>query len=158
MKKSLARVLATALILGAGGAGAYELWHHYMLSPWTRDAKVRADVVTIAPDVAGYVKALRVQDGQFVRKGDILFAVDQQRYRLALVNAEPNVAALKAEMTIRLGDAERRARLTSLAISAEAKENSGHTATAAAAAYDQALADRDLARLNLERTTVRAPV
>ena len=76
--KTLARVIATLLILAAGCAGAYELWTYYMLSPWTRDARVRADVVTIAPDVAGFVNDLRVKDNQTVRKGDILFIIDQE--------------------------------------------------------------------------------
>ena len=77
--KALARVVVTLLILATGCAGAYELWDYYMLSPWARDAKVRADVVTIAPDVAGFVYDIRVKDNQFVRKGDILFILDQDR-------------------------------------------------------------------------------
>ena len=52
MIKAILRVIATVLIVAAGSAGAYELWDYYMLSPWTRDAKVVADVVTMAPDVA----------------------------------------------------------------------------------------------------------
>jgi multidrug resistance efflux pump len=84
MMKALARVVATLLIVAAGGLGAYELWNYYMLSPWTRDARVRADVVTIAPDVAGFVTDLRVRDNQAVHKGDILFVVDQERYKLAV--------------------------------------------------------------------------
>ena len=43
------------VIVAAGCFGGYELWDYYMLSPWTRDARVQADVVTIAPDVAGFV-------------------------------------------------------------------------------------------------------
>jgi multidrug resistance efflux pump len=156
--KTLARVIATLLIVATGCAGAYELWNYYMLSPWTRDARVRADVVTIAPDVAGFVNDLRVKDNQPVRKGDILFVLDQDRYKLALATAEANVAARKAEMLMRQGEADRRAKLTDLAISPEAKENAQHVAASAAAAYQQAVADRSTASLNLERTTIRAPV
>src|SRR6266403_2449395 len=94
--KAVARVVATLLIVAAGGLGAYELWNYYMLSPWTRDARVRADVVTIAPDVAGFVSDLRVKDNQFVHKGDVLFVLDQERYKLALATAEATVAARKA--------------------------------------------------------------
>src|SRR5713101_9503978 len=108
MMKALARVVATLLIVAAGCLGAYELWNYYMLSPWTRDARVRADVVTIAPDVAGFVNDLRVKDNQFVHKGDILFILDQERYKLALATAEATVAARKAEMLMRQGEADRR--------------------------------------------------
>ena len=88
MLKTIARVTATLLVVAAGCLGGYELWDYYMLSPWTRDARVRADVVTIAPDVAGFVNDLRVKDNQFVHKGDILFILDQERYKLALATAE----------------------------------------------------------------------
>src|SRR5258708_7739709 len=158
MMKALARVVATLLIVAAGGLGAYELWNYYMLSPWTRDARVRADVVTIAPDVAGFVADLRVRDNQAVHKGDILFVVDQERYKLAVASAEANVAARHAEMVMRQSDANRRTRLTNLAISDEAKEDSGHVAASALAAHQQAAAELSTAKLNLERTVVRAPV
>src|SRR5215831_20253949 len=98
--KNLVRVLATLLIVAAGCLGAYELWNYYMLSPWTRDARVRADVVTIAPDVAGFVREIQVSDNQFVHRGDVLFIIDQDRYRLALAGAQANVAARRADMAI----------------------------------------------------------
>ena len=74
MMKAIVRGIATVLVIAAGSAGAYELWDYYMLSPWTRDAKVRADVVTIAPDVAGFVKgdaAVYVGIGEIWLEGDI---------------------------------------------------------------------------------------
>lgn len=156
--KTLARMIATLLIVATGCAGAYELWNYYMLSPWTRDARVRADVVTIAPDVAGFVNDLRVKDNQVVHKGDILFILDQERYKRALATAEANVEASKAQMLLRQNEANRRAKLTTLSISPEAKEDAQLLATAAAAAYDEAVADRSTDELNLERTVIRAPV
>jgi multidrug resistance efflux pump len=158
MMKALARVVATLLVVVAGGLGGYELWNYYMLSPWTRDARVRADVVTIAPDVAGFVTDLRVKDNQVVHKGDILFVIDQARYTLAVATAEANVAARQAEMLMRQSQADRRVKLTNLAISDENKEDSQHVAASALAAYQQAAADLSTAKLNLERTVVRAPV
>ena len=46
------RCILSLVVLGIAGLGAYRLWDYYMLSPWTRDARVRADVVAVAPDVA----------------------------------------------------------------------------------------------------------
>jgi len=158
LARKLARVIATLGIVAAGSAGAYELWNYYMLSPWTRDARVRADVVTIAPDVAGFVNDLRVKENQIVRRGDILFVLDQERYKQALAKAEATVESRRAEMLMRQEEANRRAKLTTMAISTEAKENAQHVAASTSAAYDQAVADRSTARLNLERTVVRAPV
>jgi RND family efflux transporter MFP subunit len=129
-----------------------------MLSPWTRDARVQADVVSIAPDVAGFVDELRVKDNQFVHKGDVLLVIDRARYSRALAGAEANVAARKADMEMRQHEAMRRTKLTSLAISDEARENAVLTANSTAAAYQQAIADRSTAQLNLDRTVMRAPV
>lgn len=156
--KRFARVVLTLLIVAAGCVGGYELWDYYMLSPWTRDARVQADVVTIAPDVSGFVDELRVKDNQFVHKGDVLFVLDRARYQRALAMAVANVAARKADMENSEQQAARRVRLTNLSISDEARENAILTANSAAAAYQQALADRSTAQLNLDRTVVRAPV
>src|SRR5215831_16161472 len=147
LARKLARVIATLGIVAAGSAGAYELWNYYMLSPWTRDARVRADVVTIAPDVAGFVTDLRVKDNQLVHKGDILLVLDQERYRLALATAEATVAARQAEMLMHQSQADRRTKLTELSISMEAKEDSQRIAASAAASYQQAVAERLTASL-----------
>ena len=81
--KAVARVSLTLILVAASCAGGYELWDYYMLSPWTRDARVQADVVSIAPDISGFVDDLRVKDNQFVHKGDILFVLDRERYTRA---------------------------------------------------------------------------
>jgi multidrug resistance efflux pump len=156
--KSVVRLILSLALIVVACAGAYEVWDYYMLSPWTRDARVRADVVAIAPDVSGFVNDLRVKDNQFVHKGDVLFVLDQERYKLAHATAEATVAARKAEMDMRRHEAERRAKLTTLSISQEGQENAQHVADNANAVYQQALADRSTARLNLDRTVVRAPV
>ena len=156
--KALGRVIMALVIVVAGCVAGYELWDYYMLSPWTRDARVRADVVSVAPDVSGFVDELRVKDNQFVHKGDVLLVIDRARYSRALAKAEATVAARKAEMEMRQHEASRRTRLTSLAISDEARENAVHTANSTAAAHQQALADLSTAQLDLERTVIRAPV
>jgi len=156
--KTIARLLLTLILVAAGCAGGYELWDYYMLSPWTRDARVQADVVSIAPDVAGFVDDLRVKDNQFVHKGDVLLVIDQERYTRALATADATVAARQAEMEMRQHEAARREKLTTLSISAEAQEDAMLTAASAVASYRQALADRSTAQLNLDRTVLRAPV
>ncbi|MGY3231394.1 biotin carboxyl carrier protein [Luteibacter sp. HA06] len=85
-----ATVVCLALLLGR------LLWNHYMISPWTRDARMRAEVVRIAPDVSGLVTRVAVVDNQDVKKGDVLFEIDPSRFRFALQQAEANLAAAKA--------------------------------------------------------------
>jgi len=119
---------------------------------------VQADVVSIAPDVAGFVDELRVKDNQFVHKGDVLLVLDRERYTRALAMAEANVAARKATMDNAQQQHARRAKLTTIAISDEAREDAKLTAASAAANYQQAVADRSTAQLNLDRTILCAPV
>src|ERR1700690_3281841 len=91
------RVVLTLVLVVVAVFLSYDMAHYYLYSPWTRDARVRADVVTVAPDVSGYVADMRVRNDQFVKKGDILFVVDQERYRLALADAEATVATRLAQ-------------------------------------------------------------
>jgi multidrug resistance efflux pump len=153
------RVIVTLILLTSAGLLGYDVLLYYVYSPWTRDGRVRADVVTVAPDVGGYVTDLRVRSNQFVRKGDILFIVDQARYSIALANAEAVVAARSAQSQMLQHQLERRSKLTmNLSITAEDLDNAHRQSEAAAANYQQATADRDNAALNLHRTEVRAPV
>src|SRR5271155_667070 len=70
---------------------AWALWWHYLRSPWTRDGRVRAEVVNIATEISGKVIDLKVVDNQTVHKGDVLFTIEPVDYRLALAQAEANV-------------------------------------------------------------------
>jgi RND family efflux transporter MFP subunit len=133
------------------------LWHFYMISPWTRDARVRADVVTIAPDVSGWVVALQVQDNQQVKAGDLLMTIDRERYQAALDKAHALAETRRQQLNLRQHEASRRVHLGPQAISAELRENAQITAEIARAEYQQAMAEVKLATLNLQRSEVRAP-
>ena len=156
--KSIFRFLVTALIFLAAIFLAWSLWQHYMVSPWTRDGRVRAEVVNIAPDVAGQVVDLHVRDNQLVHKGDLLMQIDPSRYQLALQQAEAALAARKADLDMRRAQARRRADLDSLVVSRENREDAGSQVAGAEAQYQVAIAQRDSAKLNLDRTKVYAPV
>jgi multidrug resistance efflux pump len=91
------RVILTLFVAISAGILGWDTVHYYFFSPWTRDARVTADVVTVGPDVSGYVAEVRVRNNQFVHKGDVLFVIDQDRYRLALADAEATLAARQAQ-------------------------------------------------------------
>jgi multidrug resistance efflux pump len=97
MKNTLyIRIAITAVIVLLAVLIGYGLWRHYMYSPWTRDGRIRANVVRIAPDVSGLVTAVNVVDNQIVKKGDVLFVIDRARYQDALEQAKANLAAAQA--------------------------------------------------------------
>ncbi len=154
----LFRFLVTVLLLGAALWMGSRAWDHYMASAWTRDGRIKADVVTISADVAGTVTEVRVHDNQLVKQGEVLFVVDKARYENALAQANAQVAALQVEKGRRVREAGRRAALDNAIVSAENRETAAFAADTASAQVQAALAARNLAQLNLERTVVRAPV
>src|SRR6202171_2352869 len=157
--QTVVRVLLTLVLLIAAGFLSYDLAKYYLYSPWTRDARVRANVVTVAPDVFGYVDDIRVRNNQFVHKGDVLFIIDQERYRLALADAEATLAARHAQHLMQLDQYQRRSKLLpGYTITVENLDNARRQSETATANYQQAIASRDTAALNLKRTEVRASV
>lgn len=174
-------MLALAIVLGGFA------WEYYTRAPWTRDARVRADVVTLSADVGGRIVELPIRDNQFVGKGDLLLRIDPASYELAVLHAQREVdvaratlglsqAAIVAQQALlkqRRSEEQRRRQLKSRsAISAEEWEQSSTDVAVAAANLlreqsnlvlaqtNVQLADAALkqARLDLERTRVLAPV
>jgi len=94
--QSLLRFLFTAVVVVIALLLGHALWKHYLYAPWTRDGRVRAEVVRIAPDVSGLVTKVAVVDNQTVHKGEVLFTIDPDRYKYAMAQAEANLAAAEA--------------------------------------------------------------
>lgn len=155
---SWVRILVTVAVVAIAGIAGWYLWRTYEESPWTRDGRVRANVVMVAPDVAGAVVDIRVKDNQEVRIGDVLFTIDPARYKLALASAEAAVAGARSVLDQRSEEQARREHLSSASISEEALNQARSLTLAAQAAYDQAVAALGVAKLNLARTEVRSPV
>ena len=152
------RVAVTLAALFVAGLVGWQLWAYYLGSPWTRDGRLRADIIQVAPDVSGLVVEVAVRDNQPVAAGDLLFRIDPERYRLALAQAEAALANRKAGLDQANRDAERYRRLDATAVAQAQREQSQSMADQALAALQQAEADRELAALNLARTEIRAPV
>jgi multidrug resistance efflux pump len=151
----VARTLAVvllALVLG------WAFWWHYMRAPWTRDGRVRVEVVEVAAEISGKVVDLRVQDNQAVHKGDVLFVIDPRDYQLALAQAEATLQSRQIDLQLREEDARRRANLGSEVVAAEEVHSYASVAQQAIATCQEALAQRDVAKLNLSRTVVVSPV
>lgn len=150
-------IITGVLLLLAILFGKY-LWDDNMYSPWTRDGRIKANIIHIAPDVSGIVTKVEVKDNQFVHKGDILFTIDKSRYAHVLTQAEATLAAQQAEKGMRSKEAARRSGLDSSIVTSENREAAASLSSIAGAKYQAAAAARDTAQLNLERTDVRAPV
>ncbi|RZI70514.1 MAG: HlyD family secretion protein [Pseudomonas sp.] len=156
--KKLFSLIATLLILALAIWIGRLLWIHYMDTPWTRDGRVRADVINVAADVSGVVIDVPVKDNQPVKKGDLLMQIDPEHYQLAVKQAEAMVASRKATWEMRKVNANRRKDMDALVISAESREDASNIATSAQADYQLAVAQLEAAQLNLQRTKVLAAV
>lgn len=152
------RVLSTLALLALAVFAGHALWLRYMDGPWTRDGRIRADVVAVAPDVAGLVTKVAVADNQFVHRGDLLFRIDPARFKEALAQADALVAQRRADLEMRRRQAGRRALLDDQVVSREDREDAALAEAQARARLEEALALRDAARINLARTEVRSPV
>ncbi len=151
------RVLLTLAMVAVATFLVLALWQRYMLSPWTRDGRVRAEVVDIASEVSGTVTELPVRDNQLVHKGDVLFVLDPVRFKLAIAQAQANVESAKEDLALKQSDAKRRQGLTGV-VSAEEQERTRSTAAVASATLDAAQAALEVAKLNLQRSVLYSPV
>ena len=151
-------LLITLVTAALAAVFGWAMWDAYMGSPWTRDSTVRTYVVTMAPEVAGRIVELPVADNQFVHKGDLLLVIDPTDYRIALYLAEAAVQQAQATAQNVQRQAERRRKLSDLAVTQEEQQTFSSNAVAADAQYQQAVARRDQAKVNLERTEIRSPV
>jgi RND family efflux transporter MFP subunit len=160
MKSFLSLFGRYALTLSAVAAAtflAFMMWKHYAQIPWTRDGRVRADVVQVAPEVSGPVSSVEVKDNQWVNRGDVLYTIDPRWLKLAVASAQADVEAKRHEMLMRQDAATRRSRIKGV-ISSEDLQQTDSAANVAVANYHGALAALELAQLNLSHATVRSPV
>jgi RND family efflux transporter MFP subunit len=151
------RVTATAILVMLALFGGRWLWTHYNVDPWTRDGRVRADIVQVSPDVSALVTEVRVRNNQSVKKGEMLFVLDRPRFELALRQAEAVVVADEVALAQAKRENERNRTLKDLATTEQVEEGQSKV-DQLAAQLNSARVQRDIARLNLDRTTVYAPV
>jgi multidrug resistance efflux pump len=157
-KQGLPWVITAAVVIAAAGL-ASTMWSRYVEAPWTRDGTVRADVVTMAPEVPGRIVELRVADNQYVRKGELLMVIDPTDYQIAVNRATAVLQQAKLDAHNLQLESARRDRLAKLdAVAQEQATNYQSSADVAGALVEQAAASLQQARVNLERTHIRSSV
>ncbi|MFC0228133.1 p-hydroxybenzoic acid efflux pump subunit AaeA [Serratia aquatilis] len=153
----ITRIAITLILILLAAMAVFKAWVFYTESPWTRDAKFSADIVAIAPDVSGLLTEVPVTDNQLVKQGQVLFVIDPTRYQQALAQANADVAYYQALTAEKQREAGRRVHLGIKAMSQEEIDQSSNVLQTVQQQLAKAIAVRDLAKLDLERTTVRAP-
>lgn len=152
------KYFSTVLVAAAAMLAGWLAWNYYMQSPWTRDGKVRAEQVSITPQVSGTITRLNAKDNQFVHAGDVLFTLDQAPLKIAVFNAEAMLAKAQSDTAKAQHEARRRQNLPQNYISAEDLDGATLNLKAASASEAAARAVLNQARWQLDQSIVRAPV
>ena len=151
------RYLVTLAVVLAALFIGWRLWIHYENDPWTRDGRIKADVVQVAPDVSGQVTKINVIDNQTVNVGDVLFEIDTARFELALRQAKAAEESARVTLAQAIREAKRNRELKDL-VATEVTEQGQSRVEEAQAALLEAIVNRDKAQLDLDRTKVVAAV
>ncbi|MBH2884932.1 MULTISPECIES: HlyD family secretion protein [Serratia] len=157
MQHKTLKYFSTVIVCAIAVCAGWWLWNYYMQSPWTRDGKVRAELVNITPEVSGRLEKISANDNQFVPAGSLIFTLDPVPYQIALDNAEAAVAKAQSDLAKADHEAARRRGLPRNVISAEDLDESNLAAQAMKAAYKAALANLEQAKWNLSKTKIYAP-
>lgn len=161
MISGILRVVVTLAVVAVAGFIGWQLWTYYTFSPWTRDARVLANVVHVAPDVSGLISTIHVRDNQQVAKGDLLFEIDPERFQAALDHARAEVAMKTAALQLareNLARSETLQREDSPGFSVLAGEQTSTIAAEAEAALLVAEANLAVAEINMRRSKIYASV
>ncbi|MDE8555063.1 efflux RND transporter periplasmic adaptor subunit [Pantoea vagans] len=115
--------------------------------------------VQLRPRVSGYIDAVNYREGDEVRKGQVLFTIDDRSYRAALEQAKAELARARSQASLARSESGRSEKLIGTqAISREAWEQRRSAASQAQADVLAAEAAVDMAQLNLDFTRVIAPI
>ncbi len=115
--------------------------------------------VEVRARVSGFVEQIHFRDGQIIKRGDLLFTIDQRPYALTVEALRAEVARTKAQVSLAENEVERADALTrNQTITARDLDTRKSNLTAARASQSAAEANLKSAELNLEWTQVRAPI
>ncbi|EIP4166144.1 efflux RND transporter periplasmic adaptor subunit [Salmonella enterica] len=152
------KYFSTLIVAVVAVLAAWWLWNYYMQSPWTRDGKIRAEQVSVTPQVSGSITQLNIKDNQFVNAGDVLFVIDKTPFHIAELNAQAQLAKAQSDLAKANNEADRRRHLSRNYISAEDLDSANLNVKAMQANVDVALATLKQAQWQLSQTEVKAPV
>jgi multidrug efflux system membrane fusion protein len=146
----IGRVLTILIVTGAIVSGMVAVYHADR-NPRTDDSEILANFIGIAPQVEGPLVHLNVQDNQFVKKGDLLFEIDERPYQYTLEKAISDQATLEGQIS----DERRRiaAQVSAISVAAANIHSTEADVNRWAAAIEQAQADVASAEQGVSRVS-----
>jgi multidrug efflux system membrane fusion protein len=126
------RMVSIGIVTAAVVLGVIVLYHANY-HPWTDDAEVSANFIGIAPQVEGLLIRLNVVDNQLVKKGDLLYEIDERPYQYALERVISEQAALEGQIS------DERRRIAALVSAVSVSQANIHSAEADVASAERAV-------------------
>ncbi len=173
-RKRISLFSLLALTVAAAGGAYYTYWKHVGSRYVSTDnAYTAAEVAVVTAEIDGPVAAVNVVDSQQVKHGDVLIVIDDTDARLALRQAEADLARARAQVASATSDVERsgidlqrrQALVASGSVSGDeltkvinGAGDARAALNAARAAVALAQARVDKAKVDVDRTVIRAPV
>ena len=159
MTRRIVNVALTLIVAAIAAFAAWTLYQRYLTVPWTRDCQVRANIIGIAPRIAGPVTQVPIKDNQAVKKDDLLFVIDPADYQAKVDIAQADVVNAGANLTQKQQDFDRQKTLFERKVNTIADfQNAQDALTVAQAQVASAKSNLALAQLNLSYTKITAPV
>lgn len=159
MKTAPSKYVVTFVVVGLAIVAALLMYQRYVNRPWTRDGQVRANIIGIAPRIAGPIVQIPIKDNQAVKKGDLLFEIDPSTFQAAVDNAAAKLKQAQASETQANQELGRQTELYKTKVNdlqdVQDAQDSYAAAVANTAAAQAAL---ETAELDLYYTRIVAPV
>jgi Multidrug resistance efflux pump len=133
LRQLLGRWISIVFVSGAVILGL-AVFYHANQYPRTEDAEVFANFIGIAPQVDGPLIRLNVQDNQFVKKGELLYEIDERPYQYALEIATSQQASLEGQI------ADEQRKIAALVSGVSVAQANIHSSEAAVANAEQGVA------------------
>lgn len=150
-------ITVTVIVLAL--ASSVAMYLRYSDRPWTRDAQIRANIVGIAPRIAGPIINIPIKDNQQVKKGDLLFEIDPSTFKADVDNATAKLQQAEAAQIQSKQNLDRQTQLYETKVTdLQDLQDAQDSYVAAEADTAAAVASLELAKLNLQYTKVFAPV
>ncbi|PKG74318.1 hypothetical protein CXF86_13570 [Shewanella sp. GutCb] len=156
MKIDRALILTIILVL-ASIAFSYYLWVFYMVSPWTRDARVHADISHVASQITGKVKRIHIKTDEQVNKDQLLFELEGTDQQIALDKAIASLERGQFQLKLLQDEKQRLQGIPGNLVSEDDRDKANTSVKEQQAQIKVLTADLSQAKLNLERTKIYAP-
>ncbi|HBY8128693.1 TPA: HlyD family secretion protein [Klebsiella pneumoniae] len=155
--KNIKSISFTIIVFVISCAAIYIISDSQINGLWTRDGRVRADVITMVGEIDGYITDVAVKDNQHVKKGQLLFTIDDSDYTILAEESRQDIQSKKYNMDKLAKTYHRKNGLSGTVLSNEEVSNAGFDYYIAKSDYQESIHKSRRDELNLSKTKIFAP-